>query len=307
MEGVAQWWRDVGFMSQLAQKLLLTLVVLAVIGLTRSQLLRYVHKRFDDPAVLYQWRKLSGYVSAVLIVALLLPIWLGDIQNLITYFGLLSAGLVIALQPLIVNLAGWIFILWRRPFQVGDRVQVGEHSGDVIDVRVFQFSLLEIRNWVDADQSTGRVIHVPNGKVFSEVQANFTGGFEYIWNEIPVLITFESDWRKAKSLLQEIADRHGAHLNEVAQEKVRAAARRYLIRYSTLSPTVYTSVKDSGVLLTIRYLCEPRRRRGSAQAIWEDILAAFDESSAIDFAYPTYRYYDNRQEGKPGMPPGWQE
>jgi small-conductance mechanosensitive channel len=307
MEVVAQWWREVGLISPFAQKLVLSLIALAAIVLARSLLLRHVHRRFEDPAVLYQWRKLSGYVAALLGVALLVPIWLGDIQNFATYFGLLSAGLVIALQPLIVNLAGWIFILWRRPFQVGDRVEIGAVSGDVIDVRVFQFSLLEIGKWVDADQSTGRVIHIPNGKVFTDVQANYTRGFEYIWNEIPVLITFESNWRKAKTLLQEIADRHGAHLSEDAQEKVREAGRRFLIRYSTLSPIVYTSVKDSGVLLTIRYLSEPRRRRGSAQAVWEDILQAFGENSDIDFAYPTYRYYDNSQEGKPGMQPEWQE
>ena len=60
------------------------------------------------------------------------------------------------------------------------------------------FSLMEIGNWVDAEQSTGRVIHVPNGKIFSEPLANYTDGFQYIWNEIPVLVTFESDWKKSQ-------------------------------------------------------------------------------------------------------------
>ena len=73
-----------------------------------------------------------------------------------------------------------------------------------------------------------------------------------------------------------------------------------MIHYSKLTPTVYTSVKESGVLLTIRYLCEPRRRRGSEETIWEDILNAFAAYSDIDFAYPTQRFYDNIREGKPG-------
>jgi small-conductance mechanosensitive channel len=63
---------------------------------------------------------------------------------------------------------------------VGDRVQLGEYRGDVIDQRIFMFSLLEIGNWVDADQSTGRVIHLPNGKIFTEVLANYGQGFHYI-------------------------------------------------------------------------------------------------------------------------------
>ena len=66
---------------------------------------------------------------------------------------------------------------------------------------------------------------------------------------------------------------------------------------------VYTTVKDSGVLLTIRYLCDPRKRRGSEQEIWENILDAFAAHDTIDFAYPTQRFYSNDTEGKPGTRP----
>jgi hypothetical protein len=71
-----------------------------------------------------------------------------------------------------------------------------------------------------------------------------------------------------------------------------------MIHYNILTPTVYSSVKDCGVMLTIRYLCRPRQRRGSEQAIWEDILLKFAECPDIDFAYPTTRFYDNMKEGK---------
>jgi small-conductance mechanosensitive channel len=97
----------------------------------------------------------------------------------------------------LANLAGWVFIVWRHPFRVGDRVQIGEHAGDVVDLRIFQFSLMEIRNWVEADQSTGKIIHIPNGIIFTSPLANYTHGFNYLWNEIPITITFESDWEKA--------------------------------------------------------------------------------------------------------------
>jgi len=71
-----------------------------------------------------------------------------------------------------------------------------------------------------------------------------------------------------------------------------------MIFYSALTPTVYTSVQDCGVLLTIRYLIDPRRRRTSEMAIWEDILSVFARRSDIDFAYPTQRFYNNVVEGK---------
>ena len=76
-----------------------------------------------------------------------------------------------------------------------------------------------------------------------------------------------------------------------------------MIFYSKLTPTVYTSVRDSGVLLTLRFLCDPRRRRGTEEAIWEDVLRAFAAEPGIDFAYPTTRFYDNVREGKPGCQP----
>ena len=73
-----------------------------------------------------------------------------------------------------------------------------------------------------------------------------------------------------------------------------------MIFFQHLTPIVWTSVADSGVVLTMRYICEPRRRRSTATAIWEEILTAFAAEDAIDFAYPTTRFYDNRLEGKPG-------
>jgi len=184
--------------------------------------------------------------------------------------------------------------------EVGDRIQIGEHAGDVIDIRLFRFTLIEIGNWVEADQSTGRVILIPNSRILIEAIANYSKGFQYIWNELPVLVTFESNWLKAKAILQKIIDDQSAHLSESAMQSVRKAAQRAMIIYSTLTPKVWTSVAEFGVLLTIRYLCDPRKRRGTAETIWEDILKEFGKCDDIDFAYPTMRRYMNLEEGKRG-------
>jgi small-conductance mechanosensitive channel len=252
---------------------------------------------YSDVSTRYQARKLAKYVVAALGVLLIGRIWFDGFQTFTTFLGLISAGLVIALKDLLIDFAGWAFIVWRKPFHVGDRIEIGDIAGDVIDIRVFQFTLLEIGNWVAADQSTGRMIHVPNGKVFSEPQANYTQGLEYIWNEIPITITFESNWEKAKQILLEIATARTAHLSSAARERVRNAAQKYLIFYTKLTPIVYTSVKDHGIVLTIRYLSEPRRRRGSAEEIWEDVLRAFSACPDISFAFPTQRFYNQAVEG----------
>jgi small-conductance mechanosensitive channel len=286
----------------LEAKVFYTLVALVAFGTLKWALL-FIFLRNRDVKTQYRLRKIITYIIWSIAFLVIGRIWFAGFQALSTYLGLLSAGLAIALQSPLVNLAGWAFILWRRPFTVGDRVQINEYRGDVIDQRIFMFSLLEIGNWVDADQSTGRVIHIPNGKVFTDVLANYAQGFHYIWNEIAVLVTFESDWKKAKDLLFEIASRHGTSISQTAQARLRESAKKYMIFYKNLTPTVYTSVKDCGVMLTIRSLCDPRKRRGTEQELWEGILEAFAQHDTIDFAYPTQRFYANDREGKPGTRP----
>ena len=298
---LSEWLNQFFLVDALVQrKLLFSAAIVVVVWLTRWLVLNAAERRIEDVRIRYRWKKTSHYVAFTVVVFLLGRLWFEGFQSLATYLGLVSAGIAIALKDLVINFVAWAFILWRRPFEVGDRIQIAGVAGDVIDLRIFQFTLLEIGNWVDADQSTGRVIQVNNGKVFTEHLANYSKGFAHIWNEVSVLVTFESDWRKAKKLLAQSASVHGEQLSAAAQEKLREVARRYMIFYSNLTPTVYTSVRDSGVLLTLRYLCDPRKRRTTEEKIWEEILDLFAEADDIDFAYPTQRFYDNMLEGKSG-------
>lgn len=304
MEQVTSWIADhVGFGEELIGRVLSSLLVLVLLWLLRLLVMRLVFRKSSSPLTLYRARKAVSYGSWVLGTLVLGQIWFSGFESLTTFLGLLSAGVAIALKDLIVNLAGWVFIVWRKPFETGDRIQVAQDRGDVIDVRPFQFTLLEVGNWVDADQSTGRVIHIPNGSIFVNPVYNYSHGFPYIWNELPVLVTFESNWKRAKLVLTEVARAHAEHIDAKARQQLKEAAKKFMIVYSTLTPTVYTSVKDSGVELTIRYLCLPRERRGTAEAIWEDILTRFAAEPEIDLAYPTQRFYSNASEGKLGLRP----
>ena len=304
METLTHWITQITKLSPDVQRNLYTsIIIILILWLLRVLVMSIVLRRVEDVRLRNRWRKTSKNVAAALGVVLVGRVWFEGIQSLTNFLGLVGAGLTIALKDVVTAVAGWFYIIWRRPFNVGDRIQIGQHAGDVIDVRIFKFTLMEIGNWVDADQSTGRLLHLPNGLVLSEVVSNYNIGFEYIWNELPVLVTFESNWRKAKTILQEIATKHAQHSSEAAQKRIQEASRRFMIFYSVLTPTVYTSVAESGVLLTIRYLCEPRTRRGTSETIWEDILRQFAAQKDINFAYPTRRFYDNQREGELGTRP----
>ena len=292
--------RITGMSLGTAEKLLLSLILLLGLPLLTALVLRVMRSQARDDTLVYRTRVVLRYFTGIAAIVLLVAIWFGDLKSLGTYVSIVSAGLVIALQDSVANMAGFIFIMWRKPFALQDRIEIGGIAGDVIDIRLFQFTVVEIGNWVDADQSTGRIVHIPNRKIFSDAVANYTAGWHYIWNEIPVVVTYESNWRKAKQLLSEIAQQHCEIFTPEAEVQIRKAAQRYMIISGKLTPIVYTRVIDIGVELTLRYLTPARSRRGTTQAMWESILEVYAQNPDIDFAYPTVRYFDNRSEGKPG-------
>ncbi len=296
-----------GFLSIIGKdvkiKLLVSIAIIFIVWLVKKIVLHIVYSRVEDVHVRYGWRKGVNYAANASIILFVGLVWINGMRSFATYFGLLSAGVSIALKDPILNFAGWLFIVTEQQFKIGDRVEISGHIGDVIDIGLFEFLMIEVGNWVDADQSTGRIIHIPNELVLTSPLVNYTKGFPYIWNEIGVLITFESNWKKAKVILQEIAVRHAEKVSEAARKSIEKASRKYAILYKNTTPRVYTTVEDSGVMLTIRYLCWVRNRRGSAEAIWEDVLNAFAKCDDIDLAYPTERFYNNLLEGKPGTKP----
>lgn len=277
--------------TAIARNFLVSVGIAVLIWAIRKIILRTIIHQMESDIARYQWQKTLNYVSAVLTIFIIAPLWSNGFSNMGTYLGLFSAGLAIALQPLIISLAGWFYIVGRRPFRVGNRIQIGDFAGDVLDIGPFQFIMMEIGNWVESDQSTGRIIHVPNKQIFTETLANYSDGIDFIWNEVTITITFESDWRKAKGLLMEIANKHTAMTQETARRKVREASKRFLIFYRNLTPTVYTAVVENGVTLTIRYLCEPRRRRSTSELLWEQVLDMVAANPDINLAYPTQRFY----------------
>ena len=297
---IASYW---DLSPDITTKLIVTFLMILLLSIIRYFILKLVFKRIikdEEYEGRYLWKKYVKNAYYIIVLVFLVFVWVDKIGSFATFLGLVSAGIAIALQDPLVNMAGWLFIIIRRPLKLGDRVQINDIAGDVIDVRFFQFTINEIGNWVDADQSTGRIIHIPNGYVFKYPQANYNQGFPHIWNEIAVMVTFESNWEKAKELLEEIVTAHAEQFSFSAKKKLLEASKQFMIFYRTLTPIVYVSVKDSGVNLTMRYLIEPRSRRSSEDLIWKDVLHGFSQHEDIDFAYPTQRIYYNLKEGKPG-------
>lgn len=219
-----------------------------------------------------------------------------------TFFlvGLFLAGIAISLRDVFSNFVGWLVINSQKGFKHGDRIKIGTIvSGDVIDIGVLRTTLVEIGEWVDADQSTGRLVTVPNNLVLTNAVHNFTEGHDLIWNEFKVLVTFESDWETAEKIMVETAQADFEEKKEFIIERLRKVRKRYLLRYNFITPKVYVKIADSGVLLTLRYMVRARRRRTMDDTISREILRRFALEPSVEFAYPTMRLF-RADETAPG-------
>lgn len=294
---LSQWLdHDFGLNPATQEKLLVTILVIIFLYILNFITVNIVVRRIQNTKLKYKWSKVVGYIIFIIGFLMVGRTWIVGFKSITTFLGLVSAGLAIALRDLITDIAGWFFILWKRPFKIGDRVQIMEDAGDVIDQDLFQFTILEIGNRIDAEQHTGRMIHIPNGKIFSESLANYSKGFEYIWHEIPITITFESNVDKTKKILEEIINEHTLHRAKLVEKEMKKAARKFMITLTEISPKVYTDIQDSGVRFTLRYLCKPSERRETIELISESVLKEFEKNDDIDLAYPTRRVYDLTKE-----------
>jgi len=232
----------IGIPAAAAENIIFTVIALIVVFVGRAAVIRVLNSNVEGHDAQYRARKIVNYATTVLFIITAAFIWLDAFSSLPTYLGLVSAGVAIALSDVLKNMAGWAFILSRKPFEIGDRIEVTGLKGDVIDVRLFRFSLMEVGGWVDAEQSSGRLVHVPNGVVFTQPVANYTEGFAYIWDEIAVLVTFESDYKAAKTMMLDILKTDAPDTHGMAGQRIRETASKYSIKIGTLTPILYVSV-----------------------------------------------------------------
>jgi len=300
LEATTDWLLD----HQVYANILFTAMVIALVHFIGHVVERALQRGATDLEGKHKIRRAMSWLRAVVLVVALVAIWISGAGQMGVFLGVMGAGIALSLQEVLLCVAGWALVIIKKPFDIGDRIQLSGHVGDVIDIRVFQTSLLEVGNWVGADQSTGRIISVPNSAVFRELNANYTKGFPFIWNEQTIVVTFESDWKRAKELILKQAQEEAQKIEDEVRRQIEKMQSQYAIRYSHLTPIVYTHIANHGVALTLRYLCPVRKRRGMAHSVNEGILEDLAREPSIDLAYPTTRFYDARREGHlPGDAP----
>lgn len=293
-----------------ASNLLWSAVTLVVVWVVIMAAVHVLNRTLQNQRVRHKSRKFLYYLGTIASIIALLSLWSGAGSQIALVLSVVGAALAFALQQPLVSLAGWLYVVVSRPYDVGDRIEIGGFAGDVIDIRLFKTVLLETyaEGRGAGTQSTGRVLDLPNSTLFSETLVNITRGFEYVWNEYAILLTFESNWEKGQKLLQEVLDRETVAFEPPMRSQVERMSRSYMIHYENLTPMVYVVIRDSGVELGLRYLTPARQRRTIRDKISRQILEIFEREPDLEFAYPTWRIFrreieEAKLQQRPDTPP----
>jgi len=217
----------------------------------------------------------------VIEILILIFVWGDYLKGLMTLISVISAAMTIALRELILNFFCGLYIKMKKPFKVEDRIQIDYIKGDVMNISSLDFEILEISTNDNKGQSTGIVITFPNSVVFSKPLKNITKGFEYIWDEIVVKVTLDSDLTKNKQELYKIVNELEVIKNIPKKMKaqithINTTNRIYFNKYD---PIIYTKIVNNHVELTVRYLMHPKKSRYVESVIWNKIYLAYKEGT----------------------------
>jgi small-conductance mechanosensitive channel len=301
MQFVTLPFLDAYMTAGMLRSLLLNIAAGAVIYIFVQSIQRAMLKEETEIETRHKIRGFSTWLGVGTFLVATALIWAPFIGDVGVFLGIVGAGLALSMQETILCIVGWGILQIRKPYDIGDRIEIDGRIGDVIGISVFQTTMLEVGNWVDADQSTGRLLITPNSMVIRQAVYNYTKGFPFIWNEFSTIVTFESDWQAAKDIMLRHAEHEDRKFDEEVERRIKDMQAQYAIRYGQLDPIVYTTIADNGVRLTLRFLSPVRQRRAMLHALSENILHAMIEHPSIDFAYPTTRFFSNVEEGKPQL------
>lgn len=263
------------------QKILISIVVLLIILVLKSITNKLLFKTIKDNSLYYVTKKRFSFLYIVIFFVIIAIQWSASKVDLTLYIGFISAGIAISLREIFTNIVSWIIIISQKPFEVGDRISVNGKTGDVIDLKIFHIVVMDVLEKDSGGQSTGRISHIPNNYIFLHQLTNANKGFGYIWHEIEIKVTKDSNWKKAKEELYRIVNEHQLNIVDKAQGEVIKASKKYMLYYSNLTPIVYVSFKDGSIILTLRYLSRPRKWRITEDLIWSEVLVSFSEMSDI--------------------------
>ncbi len=273
--------REIGLEKEYVYLTILTIFAILFFDIAKFVIRKiYSALPVSDKKKYYRNRKIKITLIVICWLVVIL-IWKEQIKSLITLISFISAAVTIALREIIFNFFAGLYINAKKVFEIEDRIEIKGIKGDVITMHSLGFEMLEIADGNEFEQSTGKIVHIPNSTVFSEPTKNFTKAFKYIWDEIKINIELDSDVEETKSYIYNILKNIEIlkEIPEKMENQVDDVTVQYRIYYNKLEPIIYTRINESHIELSLRYLVHPKKIRIVQNEIYLKVLEEYNKGN----------------------------
>ncbi len=262
--------------SEYLYLILVSICIMALVNLVRFVILKLSFKKDLNPKEKYMYFKGGSALSRVIIIILLTFVWIDYLKNFMTLITFVSTAITLSIKEIIFNFFAGIYIRTSKVFSLEDRIEVNGLKGDVVNINRTGFDILEISDRENGEQSTGKIVHVPNAIVFTYPVKNYVKAFKYVWDEMKVKIPIDADITKTKKELYKIINKNSVVKNipKKMKSEVNESSAEYRIYFNNLDPIIYVEVVDGAVEVFMRFLVHPKKQRNVENSIWLDILKA---------------------------------
>src|SRR6266404_2591522 len=265
----------------IAQRILRGAVLITIVLAVARAISVYGLARIEDASTRFTLQRIAHLVAALGIAVIVVSIIFVNWYAAVAAFGVGSIIIGLAVQTPMKSFIAWIYILVRQPFRVGDRIQIGDATGDVIDVGYLDTTLWEFGGkYISGDHPSGRIIKFPNEKVLDEIVWNYSWPlFPYIWNEIRFQVAYNADLEFIASTMQKITE------EELGKEMIeRVSVYRDLLARTPVDelevrehPRVIFRVDEvTWIDAIVRYLVAPREAGPTKSRLIPKLLAALN-------------------------------
>lgn len=226
----------------------------------------------------YRTRKMVHFGGYVLIAILVTTVYSDKLGGLTVALGVAGAGIAFALQEVIISVAGWMAIVFGSFYKTGDRVELGGIKGDVIDIGVLRTTLMETGEWVDGDLYSGRIVLIANSFVFKEPVFNYSGDFNFLWDEIVIPVQYGSDIALTREILLNAAEVIVTEFKSNAMAEWSEMTKKYMIEKARTEPMVSMTANDNGLQFTLRYTVDYKQRRTTKDKLYTHIITGIEQT-----------------------------
>lgn len=256
-EQISQWMKQHPVSSNIIKYIIWAVFILLTIAFLR----RFLRKKLPDTGVRYKSQKAVEFFGYILLVLVTISFFTGSIKDFALAVGLLTAGITITLQELILSVAGSFYIFFVGVYKPGDRIEINNIKGDVIDIDSIYTTMMEIGEWVSSDNYSGRIVKLSNAFVFKGPVYNYSKDFPFVWDEFNIPIRYGSDLELAKSIVVKIASETLSEYVSKSISEWNQVVNKYYIENAQVEPNLAITMTDNWIQFNLRYIVDYKKRR----------------------------------------------